>query len=174
MANAIISIHRMKKKWEITEKVIGAFQIFFGILILVLEIWSIKLSFNIGLKHYNYSWENISIFKVFKNYHYQILIPLLTIFAGVTLMLKKRIGWLFGVVTSVLHVMSMILFSVTNATVENKYLNFIYVFISTLFILITVLLMNKHIRSKYNLTKQTWVIIGLLLILLFLDKLFIK
>lgn len=70
--------------------------------------------------------------------------------------------------------MSMILFSVTNATVENKYLNFIYVFISTLFILITVLLMNKHIRSKYNLTKQTWVIIGLLFILLFLDKLFIK
>jgi hypothetical protein len=167
----------MTRNWKITEKSIGVFQIIWGSLTLGLTIWSTKLLFDIGFEHLDYSWEDISISKVIKNYHYQILLPLLTIFAGVLLILNKRIGWLTGVLTSALYGISMISspWTIENKEMENETLIYIFAgLVSLIFIAITGLLLTKQIRIKYNPTKKTWLIIGLLFILLLLDKLLLK
>jgi uncharacterized membrane protein YidH (DUF202 family) len=167
----------MTKSWKITEMVIGVFQILWGILTLSLAIWSTKQIFDIGFEHLDYSWEDLSIPKIIKNYHYQLLLPILTIFAGLSIILNKRIGWITGVITSALLSTSMILslWTIENKETENETQLYVFIgLISVIFITIFGLLLTKPIRAKYNPTERTWLIIGIIFTLLLLDNLFIK
>jgi hypothetical protein len=112
----------MTRNWKIIEKVIGIFLIAFGSLVLVIAIWSIKQVFDIAFENFD-----ISIPKVIKNYHYQILLPLMTIFSGLTLILKKKIGWLMGIVTSATYGISIALSPWTIEIKEIGYVTHIYV-----------------------------------------------
>lgn len=165
----------MTRNWKIIEKVIGIFQIVWGTLVLVIIISSFKQFFDISFERFDNYWEYISIPKVVKNYHYLILLPLMTIFAGLTLILKKKIGWLMGIVTSATYGISIVLLPWT-IDKEIGNITLIYVFtglISLVFITIFGLLMTKQIREKYNPTKKNWVIMSILFALLILDRLFI-
>jgi hypothetical protein len=165
--------------WKIIEKVIGAIQLIWGVCFLFITVWSIKLIFDSVFGYYDYSLADISISKIIKNYHYQILLPTMTIFAGLALILKKKIGWLIGIVTSAIYSISIILLPLTieNENIEDDSLLYVYILtglISFIFTIILCLLLTKRIRTKYNPTSKNWVIISFLFVVLVLDKLFIK
>jgi len=162
----------MTKNWKIAEKVIGGFQIIWGICILILSIWSVKILLDSQLIHLGYNWKDLSAIKIIRDYHYQFLLPLLTIFSGLALLFAKKSGWLLGIVTSALSGISMILVltKIEARDLENEIL--LYTATGLLVLIFTImlgLLLSKPIRSKYNPSKKTWLIVGVLFTLMLLD-----
>lgn len=165
----------MTRKLKITEKTIGVFHILWGGAGLLVAIWTIKYFFDFGFEHLDISWEDFSILKIIKNYHSQVLLPLLTLFAGVALILNKRIGWFAALVTSALNGIQMVLWpwTIENEEMEETLVYAFAGFISLIFITIVGLLLTKQIRSKYNPSKKDWVIMSITFTLLLVDKLFL-
>jgi len=168
----------MTKIWTITEKTIGTIQILWGAVGLVLTIWGFKQFFDVVVAEHNLSWENISIIKLIGNHHYLFILPLLTMFAGVTLLLNKRIGWIMSIVTSLLFATAPI-FNWPTMPSNELYINdktdwFLLSLFPVVFLTIFGLLLTNHFRKKYNPTRMSWLIILGLLIILLIDKIFLS
>ncbi len=166
----------MTRSWIITEKTISVLQIIWGGLMLSLTIWSAKLLIDFGVEHLELTWENISLPKILKNYHFRLLLSLLTIFGGLTLMINKRIGWILSVVTSLLYGITTIL-AFQKVKMDTSFKLDIYDLlaglIAILFFTIFGLLLTRQFRNKYKPTNKTWWIIVGLVILLLVDRLLI-
>ena len=161
----------MTRNWKITEKTISILILLWGVFSLILNIWSINL-----LTQY-FTWKEISIFKLFWNYHFQILISLLTIFAGIMLFLNKKEGWLLSlVILAIKFISSITIPFIIDVEAETKTIIFYLLFglIPLIFLTMLGILLTKQIRNKYNPTKKTWLIMGSLFAILQLYKLLIK
>ena len=164
-------IQRMKINRSISEKVIGIALIIWSCTILYFTFTGLKQLFEIS----NLSWEEISIFKVIKNYRFQIFIPILSIISGVLLIMNKRIGWIGSVVMSFVYGLGIIIYSCKTYNAEITISNLILpIVISLLFLVLGLVLLNNVFREKYRPSKYTWIIMALTIALLCVDHIFIK
>jgi hypothetical protein len=85
------------------EKIISIILIIWGGLSLYVSIQSTYYLFDIGFKSGKITWQSISVFKVFKNYHLPFLLPVATTFAGIFLFVNKKIGWTTALITLLLN-----------------------------------------------------------------------
>lgn len=165
-------LEHMTKNWKITEKIIGTVLIIWGCFLLILTFWSLKQTFDILFEELEYSGSDLSITKIVKNYHYRIIIPVLTFITGITIILQKRAGWLLGILISAINSTSIILLPWTHENLTFELLIIVGTH-SIIFFIFFILLINKQFRNKYNPSKKAYLILSILFILLILDKLFI-
>jgi len=158
------------------EKIIGISLVIWSFIVLYYNIITFKYIIEIT----NLSWEEISLFKITKNYHFQFIIAILNLASGILLILSKRIGWMGSVVMSIVNGLGFIIFlwplntdeSIHNEMTNSELLMFSSIII--LFFIFGLVLLNKVFRKKYQPTKNTWVIITLIIIILCADKILIN
>jgi len=169
----------MVKTRKIIEKIIGIILILWGGSYLFFFIWGQYILLEHTLPLLNISWDDLSILKAIKNYH-SLIIYLLSMFAGLTLILNKRVGWstsLIVSITSVIIIIRGLIFLLTNHTeVIDKDQIYLYLFLGVfliIFILILIFLTNKKTIIRYNPNKTTWWFIVVFVGIIFLDRLFL-
>ncbi|AXT20261.1 hypothetical protein D7030_03865 [Flavobacteriaceae bacterium AU392] len=85
----------MNKNWRVLEIIISLLQIIFGIVILVIILPTINKFLKITFD--NFTWEQISIYKLISNFLLPIFLSLLCIISGILLLRSKLSGWIIGV-----------------------------------------------------------------------------
>jgi hypothetical protein len=161
----------MQKNWLIIEKIIGG----------LLAIWGMIVLYNITtvvLQSINYGHvpppPNLSYMRVFKTNHLYFLLALATMFAGALMIFNDKEGWLLSIICAAMYTTTFFMSAKFNSTATTKpYFQFFksYFLIALLFIAITILLIQKPFRQKYQITTKNWVwTVGILLILI-IDKL---
>jgi hypothetical protein len=118
-------------------------------------------------------WQDLSFYKITKNYILSLISPLITIFSGFKLLLRKKIGWALSSVILLYQSINWILspWSTEIELTENKLQVSLFVsLISLTFFTLCVLLLWKPIRTKYSPTKKTYVIMFSLFSILVLKK----
>ena len=159
------------------EKIIGISLIIWGFIVLYFYIITMKRIFEIT----NLSWEEISLFKITKNYHFQFIIAILNLASGILLILSKRIGWIGSIVTAIVNGLGLIIFLWiffnNDESIDNEITNtelLIFSSITILFLTFGLVLMNKVFRNEYQPTKKTWLIMTLIIVALCADKILIN
>ncbi len=165
----------MKINRKIAEQIIGFMLIAWSCVTLYIT----TISFKYILESLNLSWEEISIFNVIKNYHFQFIIPVLTITSVVLLILNKRIGWVGSTVMSFVYGLWVLIVLLRNLFVDGIYetevsnsVLIITSLITTFFLILGVALLHKVFREKYQPTKKTWLAMTLTIIVLSVDIFF--
>ena len=153
---------------NISEKVIGIILITWSCIKLYYTSSNLINIFEIS----DLSWEEVSIFKVVKNYHFQYIIPILSIVSGLLLILNKRVGWIGSTVMSFVTgigiiILSWKLYNAEGNSIEITISDFLLPsFLTVLFLIIGLVLLSKVYREEYLPTKNTWIIMILTIIIL--------
>lgn len=166
----------MTKNWIRTEKAIAIYLILWGILMIALTIWSINEGLSLAFEHFNYTWDDISILKIIKNYHHLFVPGLMGIFSGITLLLHKKSGWMAGFLCSTtvsIHILISFITIEKQNLLESPAPFIVMGIIFLLSAIVFTLLNSKAIISKYKPTKSNWIVIGVLFTLLLIDRFFI-
>jgi Na+-translocating ferredoxin:NAD+ oxidoreductase RnfD subunit len=158
----------MNRNFFIAEKVISTLLIIWGGLSLYfITVW-VKSFFDLGLIEY------VSFSKFCRNYHLIFLIPLVTLVGGTLLLFNKRIGWVISLITLLLNTMlSFIPVEKGKSIFDERSLILFFAFEAVLFLIMFCILVQPIYRNKYNSTKGTWWTIGLIALLILLDKTFL-
>jgi|GEM_PF-3498064 len=173
----------MRNNWKITEKIIGCLLILWGGFYFVISIWVFKNDLDVAFAYSNNSWDDLSLLKIIKNYHFKLLLPLITLIVGLLLLLKKRLGWLLSVVftllwpaTLLIHLWDLYTKILEDDIFEENLVPICTVigFISLILLTMFGLLMTKQIRSNYNPTIKSWLIMIVLFATLLIDKILIN
>lgn len=170
----------MTKAFKYSEKTIGGFQIIWGAFSLFVTIWGFINLYDIGVKYHILSWEKISILKMTKTYHFEVLLSILSIISGLLLIGNKKAGWELAIITSFVSAVTVIIILLSNY--YKSYMSLTYktysiignVIFIALFFFISFFLLLKPFRIKYNPTKKTWWILAIIVCLLLLDKIIFK
>ena len=166
----------MDRNWRVTEKVIGAVQIAWGITVLIVFIWSSNQLFMVIAPLLDLTWDNISLGKILINYHFSLLLPLLTALAGLGLLMNKKAGWIASVVLLLINGTSILIsFWTAKADLTDEMIStYLFGGITTVaFFLMTSLLMTRYFRLKYEPTPGTWWTIIILALIILTDRVFI-
>ena len=164
----------MSKDISFSEKVIATFLIIFGVFTLFVIFYGFKVLYDTGTTYSQLTWERISIWKVFKTYHAELILGMLTIIAGFLLFFAKKSGWILAIISSLVNsIIGLILLFKFYFNPEKPDFNktalisFVLLIVLSFFVICYKLLSESSI-GKYNATKQTWwtiIIVGLLLII---------
>ena len=165
----------MQTDWEIFEKIISVIQILLGITIVSVLIWSVNLSVNQFLDHSDYTWKDISILKLIKNHHFFTLLGLIGITGGIGWFKYKTFGWLLSFIFWFLLGFSTILITLKFKQEEPNVIRAneeYWIYYSTIFVsfFLAILLVLKTFWNKYNPTKKSLIIFGMILLAFVIDK----
>lgn len=169
----------MNKHWELFEKTISWIQIIFGIATISFVLWTLNLTVSTILDHSDYTWNDVSFYKLFKNHYFIILSGFLCISSGVLLLKNKKTGWILSVITWLLYGLGTLINLLTKND-ENEYFfesnsDFIIIgIILALFFTLALSLTLKPFRTKYKANLNSWFIIGLITLIFVISKLLIK
>lgn len=165
----------MKTDWEIFEKIISSIQVLLGITIVSVLFWSLYIRIGLILEHSDYTWENVSVLKLIKNHHFFTLLGLMGIFGGINWFKFKTHGWLLSFLFWFLlgFSTSIILWKLKQQEpnvirADEEYL--IYYSILLISFFLAILLGLRTFWIKYNPTKKTIIIFGLILLTFVIDK----
>jgi hypothetical protein len=159
--------------WLVAEKIIGC----------VLLLWSVfviasMLSVVSSMLRYGYiAAGNTSLSSIAIEKHLIIIISILCLSGSWMLLFRNKAGWILCTVSSLIYGINLLLSSRSKA-VDND-LAFAehyksYGIASLLFLIIFILLLLKPIRTKYQPTIKTWIIISVIIILSILDSYFLS
>ena len=168
----------MNKFWQTTEKVIGIIQILLGLFIISVTTYILYNVLDNFMKPNHLQWQDLSFYKIFKNYHLSFIIPLLFLISGVLLLKNKIAGWIIGVATWITIGIGEILS--IGKVVGNKYnswtdWNTFYLLLFTIFACsIAILMLTIEFRKKYNPNWKNWLVMFSIILFLTLDRLLIK
>lgn len=169
----------MTKNWKITKKTIGAIQLAWGGFFLIFIILSVFDSIESTIAQSHLNEADISTLKVVNLFHHSIIVSIITLIAGILLLLNKRIGWLMSIVACASNFISIILspILIVNNSQDldladidlNTYVSFGLVALIPLVVLM--LLLSKPILNNYNPTKKTWLIALITFTMILADQL---
>jgi hypothetical protein len=169
----------MNKHWTLFEKIISGFQIIFGIAGISFVVWSLNLTITTIFEHSDYTWNDVSFYKLLKNHYFFIFTGALCLSSGILLLKNKKIGWILSVVTWLLYALGTLI-NLLAKNDENEYLfesnlEFILVgLVITSFFILALCLTLKPFRTKYKANLNSWILIGLLTLIFTISKLLIK
>tara|TARA_R100001369_G_scaffold73411_3_gene101962 strand:- start:97 stop:606 length:510 start_codon:yes stop_codon:yes gene_type:complete len=169
----------MNKNWKLFEKVISVFQIIFGIAIISLVLWSVNTTITIIFEHSDYTWRDVSFYKLVKNNHFYILSSLLCISSGILLLKNKKIGWVLSVTTWLVYGLGTLLNTLkkndkNESVIQSNSDSIIVGIFVVSFLTIAMCLTFKPFRTKYEPNLYSWLIIGLITLIFIAEKLLIN
>lgn len=136
------------------EKIIAFYVLLYGLLSITIALWDIWIRLDLIAKYSPDLYASISYTKIFKNYHIGFLTSIFEIIGGLTLLLKKRIGYyltLFICSKWVLGLIVSFILSNLQVQIDDKliFLNSLFGFI---FLTCVVLLVLPGIRKNYSIS----------------------
>lgn len=157
----------MKVNYPLLEKIIA----------MLLFVWGGLLLFTISRFLYiilgHISWQSFSVSRFFKNFHLNILLPTVTLIAGILLFFGKRIGWILALIATFLNGILIYI----PADMNDRKLQEMEVYsligislVSLLCLTSFCILLLKKFRAKYSFTNGTIWIVAMISILVTLDK----
>ena len=160
----------MISNYKLIEKILGAVLITSGILIISIIFWSLKTQFSIVFRNYNISYSDISISKIFFNYHRAFLLAICGILSGIYLLKDRFFGWLLGLIFWSCNIANLSRISLMNYDVDYTDSEFVLLLV-TLFVILTMitLMLNKHFLRKYSPQRSSWGILIITIIIYSLD-----
>ncbi|WP_299768280.1 hypothetical protein [uncultured Dokdonia sp.] len=157
----------MYSKRRVTEIIIGILLFAIG----CISFYSGYTAFLYIYERAGFSWEEISLLKVFHNYN--LITSMLVIISGIFLIVSKRIGWMGSIVMSfssaILLVIQLFkLYYDGNEYVEKDTSNAFFLCLSSaFFITIGMILLHKSFIKKYQpTTRNIWSLIILFIVVL--------
>jgi len=162
----------MNKAWLIIEKIIGAFLFVWGIITLY-SLTTIILNMT---RHGYAAAQHITYFQLFLGSHINFFLAVASIFGGFMLVFGDKPGWFLSVVCSALYIVTFFRSSQANIESTQPFYSFSksYTLMSLLFLLILILLVQKPFIKKYHATPKNWLWAAAIVILVIIDKLFLK
>ncbi len=126
-----------------------------GVLSIVFRIWGILVWFDFANAHFPELHYEISIPKIVKNYHHGFVTSILEIIAGITLLMKKQIGY-YLTFFSCLNFLLFYVISLFLKDLENDRQLTIFILKSLfgiMYLVILLLLLMPKIRKEYATTR---------------------
>ena len=168
-----LTIKKMNKFWALFEKTISRFEIIFGVFIISMVIWALNLQISTILEHSDYTRNDISFYKLIKKQYSVLFLGFLSFSSGILLLKNIKFGWILSVTT-------WWLFTIGNSInlSTNKYQNksnfeyLIFVFITIIYLILTLCLTSKHFRTKYKANLNSWIIFWIITLVFIIEKLF--
>jgi hypothetical protein len=93
----------MTRRFITTEKAIAIALILWGGFVLYASSVGLYQFIEMCFKYAKLNWKTISLLKLFKNYHQAFLLSSAMIFAGISLLRNKKIGWTTALITLLLN-----------------------------------------------------------------------
>ena len=155
--------------WLLTEKVIG----------IILLLWSTIVLYNViyviaGIIRSGYtSRTNVTYTSIALQNHLTIITGILCLFGSCMLFFKDKTGWMLCVITSFIYGVSLYMSAnskVIDGTLPASQYYKSYGAVALLFLVIFILLFLKPIRKNYQPTLKTWIIIGIAILIFFIDR----
>ncbi len=159
----------MNKKWIVTEKIIAC----------LIMLWGIYTLYSVSSTVYGLvstgfiASGNTSYLDVVKGNHLNIIISIASIYGGTLLLFNEKAGWLLSLICSSIFALSLFMSAATNRNdIKQKDAFFYqsYSLTGIAFLVIIVLLLQKYFREKYNPTAKNRKMVGLVLLVLIIDK----
>jgi hypothetical protein len=165
----------MKTDWGIFEKTFSLIQILLGITIISVIIWSVNINISQIFERTDYTWKDISILKLIKNHHFFTFLGLMGIIGGIGWFKYKTSGWLLSFMFWFLLGFSTTLVAMKFKQQEpsviranEEYLIYYSTILVSFFV--AILLVLKTFWNKYNPTKKSLIIFGIILLTFIVDK----
>lgn len=160
------SVTPKAKRWVVViEKIIAGLLIAYGLLLIVSIISVLGMSY-----HKDYLPENSesSLRFYIINYVFQIVYSILTIYAGVLLMFKKRLGWIFALVIFSLAIVFILQVYFTNTFSSDASFIAVGLFILAIPCIPLYLLVRNEMIKRHQIKRRDFGIAGAIFILLLL------
>ena len=150
----------MTFRLNLIEKIIAIVVILWAVLELFSTLWTLNYLTSTGFEMKLLTWGNISFSKVFKNYHLNIIVPLLSIISAVFLVFHKRIGWILTITGCIINVISYTILFLNLTGAYDKINNSTYYLVNGVIIAINLLfiflLLQRSFKDKYFATNKMW------------------
>ena len=145
---------------NLTEKIIAILIILWAAFELFSTLWTLNYLVSTGFEMKVLTWDNISYIKVFKNYHLNILVALLSIFAATFLLFRKRTGWILTIAVCLINVINYVILILNLNGAYGKVNSPAFYFIHSVIILIYLffifLLLQRPFKDKYSASNKMW------------------
>ncbi|MES1181749.1 MAG: hypothetical protein ABUL44_03045 [Flavobacterium sp.] len=145
---------------KLIERIIAILLILWATFELFATFWTLNYFASTGFEMKLLTWDNISYFKVFKTYHLNILVPLLSIFSATYLLLQKRTGWILTIAVCLINAISYVIFSLnltgTYDNLDNSTFYFVNGVIASIYLLFLFLLLQRPFKDKYSASNKIW------------------
>ena len=169
----------MNIRWTITEKTIASILIVLACLQLYSGLSTLKFMLDISFSLGQLTWDKISLTKIFKNYHLQTLLGLVTISGATLLLFNKKLGWILSAAVAVIQAINIILMLVIykGSNYKKEGFSFVYLLVGLIilfYLAAATLLVQKPFRNKYSPTNKSWLSILVLVLIFFIDKIIFK
>ncbi|MEO6548051.1 MAG: hypothetical protein ABIN94_08630 [Ferruginibacter sp.] len=166
----------MTKNLRITEKTIAIILILWGTFVLIISMFGLYSLIAFALHSPGLGWRQISPSKVFKIYHFEFILSIVTLVAGWLLISGRKLGWASAVVVLIYNSLYFLLSIARENAKEtpNTSLLIFSVFASIVFFAFAVILLFKPFRFKYSPGLKSWMGMAILLILLIVDGIVLK
>ncbi len=142
------------------EKIIAIIQILLGIFFVLFSIYNELVIINESIEYYGRTWEDISLFKLFKRNIINLSLGIIAVFGGLFLLKDNLKGWIlsltFFISTGIVTLIRFI--QILNEGVEhddNLGIFFIF-FVILSFFLIAFFLVKPQFLLKYLPKKNNW------------------
>ena len=143
----------MAFRLTIIEKIISIFLILWAGLELFSIFYTLETIISFGLEQKFLTWNNLSFSKIFKNYHLNILVSILSLFSAAFLLFQKRIGWILTIAVCIINIFSYLIPLLNINEAYNKINNSTFYLIGGILIAVfstfITLLLQKGFRDKY-------------------------
>jgi len=162
----------MNKTWKVFERTVSGLQILLGITIMILVLCNLKFI----LEHLDYSWSDISIYKITKNNHHVFAKGFLGVISGILLFRNKLIGWILSIAFWLINGIGIILTFILKNNEDNKIINssIEYIILGLMvvtFLSLAISFTAKQFRIKYAPNKKSWITIALIFLIFVIDGL---
>jgi hypothetical protein len=163
-------------KIDTLEKTISIIQIASAIFLIWFAIDNLLMIIEVSHRPY-FRGAEISILKLFRTYHLNIILGLISLISGIALLFQKFWSWALSVIFwfsfSFSLFISMIKLYLKKPIFEiDKIL--LTVFIVLIFACGGIILINENFRKKYTPNKSTWIIIISTIFIIILDRIYIN
>ena len=164
----------MTLRLKVIEKIIAILLILWATFELFSIFWTLNYFASTGFEMKLLTWDNISYFKVFKNYHLNIIVPLLSIFSATYLLFRKRIGWILTIAVCLINIIGyfILILNLSGAydSVNSSTFYFIHGVIIAIYLLFIFLLLQRPFKEKYSATNKMWLPILILIGIYLIDR----
>lgn len=120
--------------------------------------------------------KNYSVLNLFKSYHLFFLVSLFTFTGGAFLFMNWRSGWIMSMAGLLLNSFIYLIpnyRSHNTGEVKDQQRMAMLVLMAVIFLVFFFILRSRDFREKYAVTKKTWVLIFVIVLLFLADKVFL-